>query len=175
MNYVPEFYVPVLVMKAGGVGTLDILYHLSASSIGHVGPLPTVAPNLVPFALSVPSATINTSQVGFSDGVVVFQNSGWIIYRYTVHSSVDSMGYYAIMPPYYFGIYPALAIGVNSNDLNMTALSIWGFTGVIMSAEDTVPSTIVGTSGFSIVNATIPGLADCPNPACSQISRSSGY
>ena len=75
VNYVPEFYVPVLVLKPGGIGTIDILYHISASSIGHVGPLPTVAPSLVPFALSVSSATVNTSRVGFSDGVPIFQNS----------------------------------------------------------------------------------------------------
>ncbi len=175
MNHVPEFYVPVLVMKPGGFGSIDILYHISAATIGHVGPLPTVAPTLVPFALSVPSATLNTSRVGFSHGVPIFQNSAWIIFRYAVNASADSTGYYAIMPPFYFGIYPALDIGADSNDLNMSALSIWGYTGVIMSAEDTVPSTIVGTSGFSIVNATIPGLDYCPNPACSVISRSSGY
>jgi len=57
VNYVPEFYVPVLVLKPGASGTIDILYHISARSIGHVGPLPTVPPNLVPFALSVPLAT----------------------------------------------------------------------------------------------------------------------
>jgi len=175
VNYVPEFYVPVLVLKPGATGTIDILYHISASTIGHVGPLPTVPPNLVPVALSVPLATINTSRVEFSDGVPIFQNNGWTIYRYTVNASADSTGYYAITPPYYFGIYPALDIGTDTNNLNMSALSIWGFTGIITSSEDTVPSTIVGTSGFNIVNATIPGLADCPNPACSQISRSSGY
>jgi hypothetical protein len=175
VNYVPEFYVPVLVLKPGATGTIDILYHISASTIGHVGPLPTVPPNLVPVALSVPLATINTSRVEFSDGVPIFQNSAWILYRYTVNASADSTGYYAIMPPYFFGIYPALDIGAESNDLNMSALSIWGYTGIITSAEDTVPSTIVGTSGFSIVNATIPGLQDCPNAACNLISRSSGY
>ncbi len=175
VNYVPEFYVPVLVMKPGGFGTIDILYDLSASSIGHVGPLPTVPSTLVPFALSVPSAIINTSRVGFSDGVPIFQNSAWVIYRYTVNASADSTGYYAIMPPYFFGIYPALDIGADANNLNMSTLSIWGYTGVIMSAEDSVPSTIVGTSGFAVVNATIPGLPDCPNPACSLISRSDGY
>ncbi len=175
VNYVPEFYVPVLVLKPGGIGTIDILYHISAGSIGHVGPLPTVAPSLVPFTLSVASATVNTSLVGFSDDVPIFQNSAWILYRYTVNASADSAGYYAIMPPYYFGIYPALDIGADSNNLNMSALSIWGFTGIITSAEDTVPSTIVGTSGFNVLNATIPGLTDCPNAACNQISRSSGY
>lgn len=175
VNHVPEFYVPVLVLKPGETGTMDILYHLSASTIGHVGPLPTVPPSLVPFALSVASATVNTSRVRFSEGVVVYQDNGWIIYRYTVNSSVDSTGYYAITPPYYFGIYPALDIGSDSKDLNMSTLSIWGYTGVMMSAEDTVPSTIVGTSGFNVLNATIPGLPDCPNPACSVISRSGGY
>lgn len=175
VSYVPEFYVPVLIMKPGGVGTIDILYHLSASSIGHVGPLPTVPSTLVPYALSIASATRNTSLVEFSHGVPIFQNSAWILYRYTVNASVHSTGYYAIMPPYFFGIYPALDIGTDSNNLNMTTLSIWGYTGIIMSAEDTVPSTIVGTSGFTVVNATIPGLSYCPNAACNLISRSGGY
>ena len=167
-----EFYVPVLVLKPGSTGTMDILYHISATVMGHRGPLPTIASTDVPLTLSVTATSEGGGQVRFSNGVLTFNISGWLLYKYTVTAPVNSTDYYAIEPPYYYGICPALAVGANPEDLNMSALSMWGFTGVMQSAEFTVPSTIVGTSGFNIVNATVPGISYCPNAACVLISRS---
>lgn len=167
-----EFYVPVLVLKPGGTGTMNILYHISATVMGHRGPLPTITSADVPLTLSVTVTSEGGSQVRFSNGVLVFNISGWLLYKYTVTAPANSTGYYAIEPPYYYGTYPALAVGGSPKDLNMSALSMWGFTGVMQSAEFTVPSTIVGTSGFNIVNATVPGISYCPNAACVLISRS---
>ena len=165
--------VPVLIIKPGTAGSVDILYHLSVGAyVSH----PNLKPNLtaahVPLVLSVATASINRSLVGFSNGTVVFKNSDWVIYRYGLESAPDSAGYYAILPPYYWGMYPALYITSDPGSLNASSLSLWGFTGCCMSGEVTLPATIVGTHGFEVVNETVPGISYCPNLACDLISRS---
>lgn len=167
-----EFYVPVLEMNKGSTGSIDSLYHLSAESKGHLRPPLNLSSNDVPNALLVPTATLNRSLVAFSNGVLIFQNKDWAIYRYIVNASSDSAGYYALLPPYYYGIYPALAIGADPYNLNISALSIWGYAGTMVSGEDIPPSMIVGVSGIDVVNVTIPALLYCPIAACVIVSRS---
>ncbi len=167
-----NFEIPVLVMKPGGTGSIEILYHLSAAVIGHKGPLPVLSSSIVPLTLSVNASREGNSKVVFSNGVLLLNNSGWLVYKYTVNTSAASTGYYAIEPPYYYGIYPALAVGIKPGDLNMSALSMWGFDGIIESGEFIVPSTIVSTSGFGLLNATVLGISYCPNAACVLISHS---
>lgn len=168
-----DIHVPVLVMKPGTTGTTDILYNISKGLyVSRPGLKPNVTSTDVPMALSVVSAKVNKSSVGFSDGLLVFRNADWVVYRYTVNAAADSAGYYAILPRYYWGMYPALFIGANPNDLNTSSLSMWGYTGCCTSGEVTLPSSIVGTSGFGIVNATVPAIPYCPNAACNLVSRS---
>ena len=161
-----------MIMNPGTTSTMDVLYLLSARSEGHRGPLPNVTSSEVPLTLSVPSGQLEPGKVSFSNASVVFQDTAVILYRYTVSAAADSNGYYAILPPYYYGIYPALAVGADPNGLNKSALSIWGFSGVIESQEFVVPSYIVGTGNLNVVNATVPMILNCPNPACVMISHS---
>jgi len=143
------FYVPVLVMKPGGTHTIDILYHLSSGAAGNPGK-PYSTSIDASLALSVSSAKVNESRVGFSNGEIIFQNKGLVIFKYTVNASKDSTGYYAILPPNYYGMYPAIAIKPSTSELNVFALSMWSFTGPFESSEFVVPSMIVGTSCFII-------------------------
>ena len=167
-----NFIVPVLIMKAGGTGSIEILYHLSNAFVAHKGQPPVLSSSIVPLTLSVDAATEGKSSVVFSSGTLLLNNSGWLLYKYKVNASTSSSGYYAIEPPYYYGIYPALAVGVNPRNLNISALSMWGFDGAIESGEFIVQSTIVSTSGFVIVNATVSGISYCPNSASILISHS---
>ncbi len=166
-------YVPVLVMNASSTATVDILYHLAAGAyVSHPNLKPTLYSTDVPLALSMASAKVNRSAVWFSSGAVVFRGNGWVIYRYTVNAVQEAAGYYAILPKYYWGMFPALAIGVDPNHLNVSALSTWGLVRCCSSGEIILPSSIVGSSGFEVVNATIPTITECPNAACNIISHS---
>ena len=168
-----EFYVPVLIIPPGASGEIDILYHLStAVYVSHPGLRPNLTASNVPLALSVSSAATNASRVGFSVDSALFQNSDWVIYRYTVKTSADSAGYYAILPHYYWGMHPALAVGASPQSLNVTSLAMWGYTQCCISGEVTMDSSIVGATGFAVVNMTIPGIPYCPNAACNLVARS---
>jgi len=167
-----ELSIPVMVMRPGTTTAIDVLYLLSAGSSGNPGPKRNVTTSELPLALSIPSGKVDASKVAFYNASVIFQTKAAIIYRYTVMSAPDSSGYYAILPPYYYGIYPALAVGVDPNNLDKSALSIWGFSGLIESGEFIVPSYIVGTGDLNVVNATVPLIYSCPNPACVMISHS---
>jgi hypothetical protein len=102
----------------------------------------------------------------------VFKDKSVMIYDYTVTTLAGSAGYYAILPPYYFGMLPALAVGADPNQLNASALLMWGYSGTFLSSEVTIPSRIVWTGNMVVVNSTIPMTLDCPNAACSIISHS---
>jgi hypothetical protein len=165
------FSVPVMVMKTSTSTTIEIQYLLSSESVGHTGPIENVTASDVPVALSVPSGKVSDS-VTFSNASIVFANRDVIIYSYTLTALTGSDGYYAILPPYYYGVYPALAVGVNPDGLNATTLSTWGFTGMMVSGEFELPSSVVGTGDLVLVNATVPFVSGCPNPACVIISHS---
>jgi hypothetical protein len=168
-----RFIVPVMVMQTGTTTTMDILYLLSSETLGHTGPIENVTASDVPIALSVPSGRAS-DQVTFSDASIVFANKNVIIYSYTVKAPYGSNGYYAILAPYYYGAYPALAVGADPDHLNESALSTWGFSGPMQSAEFALPSSIVGTGDLVLVNASVPMIPTCLNPACIVISHS-GY
>lgn len=167
-----EFVVPVLTIKPGEIGTMEILYHISASQVNHQGNKANLTEIDMPGAISVTTATENRSKVGFSNGTLIFRDMNWAIYKYTVDTAGDSPGYYAIIPPFYYGFYPPLVVTSNPNKLNNSALSMWGFTGIIQSGEFIIPSTIIGVTGFRIVNDTIQTISYCPNSACVLITRS---
>jgi len=166
-----EVTVPVMFMKPGSSTTMEILYVVGSESQGHIGPKATVESTNVPLWMSVPTGKLGML-VTFSKGQEVFQSTTVVIYRYTVTASNDSEGYYALLPPYYAGIYPALAVGADPNNLNLTTLSTWAYTGVIETAESTVPSTVVGTGSMGVLNVTLPNSPQCQNAACNLISKS---
>ncbi|MDA4113711.1 MAG: hypothetical protein OK474_06670 [Thaumarchaeota archaeon] len=168
-----RFLVPVMFMQSGTTTTMAILYLLSSETLGHTRPIENVTASDVPIALSVPSGRVS-DQVTFSDASVVSANKTVIIYDYTVTALDGSNGYYAILPPYYYGAYPALAVGADPDLLNVSALSTWGFSGPMQSAEFALPSSIVGTGDLVLVNASVPMIPTCLNPACVIISHS-GY
>jgi hypothetical protein len=161
-----------MIMKPGTSTTFELLYLLNARTVGHAGPEANVTASTLPFALSVPSGTIDTNKVMFSNTTVIYQTAAVIIYRYTLSAADDSAGYYAMLPPYYYGTYPAFAIGADPNNLNESALSIWGYSGFMISQEFIVPSYVVGTGDLNVVNATIPMISYCPNQACNMIAHS---
>ena len=167
-----QFIVPILVIRHGESGTMRILYHLSASEVNHQGNEAILTETDAPRALSVSTATENKSKVGFSNGILIFRNANWTLYEYVVNTSSNSAGYYAILPPFYYGFYPSLAVTNQLNKLNNSALSMWGFRGIIQSGEFIIPSTIVGVTGFHVVNDTIPDISYCPNSACVLKARS---
>ena len=165
------FVVPVMVLKTGATATLDILYLLSSETVGHTGPIENVTASDVPVALSVPSGMIS-DKITFSNASIVFANRYVIIYSYTVSALAGSNGYYAILHPYYYGTYQALAVGADPDQLNVSALSTWGFSGTMQSGEFALSSSIVGTGNLVLVNATVPMIPACPNRACVIISHS---
>lgn len=167
-----EFTVPVLVMKPGLSGTLEILYHISASQVNHQGNKANLTSADLPGVLSVSTATENKSEVGLYNAALIFSNADWALYKYVIDTSSHSAGYYAVLPPFYYGFYPPLAITSNPNKLNNTALSMWGFTGMIQSGEFIIPSTIVRVTELQVVNVTVPDTGYCPNSACVLITRS---
>lgn len=167
-----EFTAPVLVIKPGQSGTIQILYHISAEQVNHQGIKLNLTGADVPGILSVSTATQNRSKIGFSNGSVIFQSADWILYKYAITTSSSSAGYYAILPPFYYGVYPPLVVTSDPNKSNSSALSMWGYTGIIQSGEFIIPSTIVGVSHIQIINYTIPDIAYCPNAACVLLSRS---
>lgn len=168
---VSQFIVPVMVMKPGTTTTVDILYLLGSETVGHKGPIQNVTTSDFPEALSVPSGKVS-GQVVFTDPSVLSSGRGFIIYRYAVAAAAGSTGYYAILPPFYFGAYPALAVGAQPDLLNQSALTTWGYDGVMQSAEFAIPSEIVGTGSLALVNATVPAVPSCTTPACVIISHS---
>ncbi len=166
-----EFIVPVMTMGQGTTTTIDILYLLNSESVGHKGPIQNVTTDDFPVAISVPSGKPST-QVTFSNASVVYTGKGIIIYSYTLTASAGSVGYYAIAPPFYYGAYPALAVGAEPGQLNSTALSMWGYDGMMQSGEFALPSDIVSTGTLTLVNATVPATPTCPNPACIIVAHS---
>ncbi len=168
-----HFQVPVLVIQPGSTGTIDILYDLASGAyVSHPDIKPNMTATIVPLALSVATAKTNASVVGFSPGTAIFHNNRWVIFRYAVSTSSSSTGYYAILPRFYWGKFPALAVGANPESLNLTSLAMWGYTNCCISGEVIMSSTIVGAAGFTMVNATVPGISYCPNAACNLVSRS---
>ncbi len=168
---VSEIVVPVLVMKPGSTTTMDILYNIGSESLGHIGPKLDVAPTDRPQWLSVPYGNLS-HEVVFSDGRVIFQSATIVIYRYNVSAGVGSNGYYALLPPLYSGINPALDVNTDPVSFNLTTLATWAFTGVLKTAEFSLPSYIVGTGNLDVVNVTLPDDSNCANPACNLISNS---
>lgn len=166
-----DFVVPVMIMGQGTTTTVDILYLLNSESVGHNGPIQNVTADDFPVAISVPSGKVST-QVTFSNASVLYTGKGIVIYSYTVTSSAESDGYYAIAPPFYFGVYPVLAVGAEPGQLNDTAVSMWGYDGMMQSGEFALPSDIVGTGTLVLVNATVPATPSCPNPACIVVAHS---
>ncbi len=168
-----EFYVPVLIIQPGSSGTLDILYDLASGIyVSHPGLKPNLTAANLPVALSVATAAPNATRVGFSNASLIFKDNGWVIYRYTIETAADSSGYYAILPSYYWGMRPALAVGATPGNLSLTALALWGYTKCCISGEVTMNSTIVGAAGFTIATVTVPGIEFCPNAACNILARS---
>lgn len=167
-----EFSVPVLVLSPGDSGTVQILYHISASQVNHQGNKANLTQFDSPGVLSISTASVNRSDISFSNGSLIFQNADWVLFKYTLNTSSQSEGYYAILPPFYYGIYPPLVITSEPSKLNNTALSMFGFSGLIQSGEFIIPSTIVGVSGLRILNYSVPAISYCPNAACILITRS---
>lgn len=168
-----EFYVPVLAIAPGSTGTIEILYHISAGVyVSRPQEKPQVNSTDVPIVLSIATGRPAATGVYFSDGVQVFGNADWTVYSYRVTASAGAAGYYAILPKYYAGVYPALAVGPGAGNLNTSALATWGYTGLTVSGEVIVPSTIVGTSGIDVLNVTIPATTNCPTAACVFMSHS---
>ncbi len=168
-----EFYVPVLVIQPGASGTLDILYDLTSGIfVSHPGLKPNLTASDLPIALSVATGASNATGVGFSNASLIFKNNDWVVYRYTIETAADSSGYYAILPRYYWGMRPALAVGTAPGNLNLTALAMWGYTKCCISGEIIMNSTIVGAAGFTVANVTVPGIEFCPNAACNIVARS---
>jgi hypothetical protein len=170
-----SYIVPVLFMKPGTTATITILYHMvvngNSGATGHS--LPNVTSSSLPYALSVKTGGIAQNQVRFGNATLVSHKNNWYLYTYQVHASDNANGYYAILPPLYYGFYPALAVDSGSGQPNKTDLAMWGFSGIIQSGEFIVPSTIVATSSnIRVVNATVPSTPICPNSACSVIQHS---
>jgi hypothetical protein len=150
---------------------MDILYLLSSESVGHKGPIQNVTTLDLPVTMSVPSGKVS-DRVTFSDPTALVSGRGFIVYSYSVTAAAGSDGYYAILPPFYFGAYPVLAVGAQPDRLNQSALTTWGYDGVMQSGEFALPSDIVGTGALTLVNATVPAVPGCTTPACVIISHS---
>jgi hypothetical protein len=161
-----------MVMSTRSSTVVEVMYQLNSQSVGW--PTAThrnVTSSQVPLAISVPTGQI-TQLVKFSNASLVFEDKSVMIYNYTITTLAGSAGYYAILSPYYFGMPPALAIGADPNRLNASALSMWGYSGLFLSSEVTIPSRIVGVGNMVLVNSTIPMVPYCLNAACSIISHS---
>ena len=167
--------VPVLDVQPGQKGTVEILYRQTGHGSGNPNQAQTrnLSASQVPLALSVSHDQVNTTDVSFSFGKLVYQNFPWIIYSYNVTSS-GSTGYYAILTPYYCGMNPALTVGIGPGALNATAMSLWGYVGPTECEEYVYPALIVATAGVEVFNATVPQTEYCPNAACAVISHG-GY
>jgi hypothetical protein len=166
-----EAFVPVVIVNPGTVTRMEILYQLSAESVQHPGPKQNVSSDNIPTIRSVPSGNVS-SLVKFSVGTLVYQSSSLEIYSYNLTASPGSDGYYAILPIYYFGLNPVLAVGASPGHLNQSALSTWGYDGQMISAEFMLPSYLVGTGDATLVNATVPTTQICPSAACNIIAHS---
>lgn len=169
-NY-SEYVVPVMILQPGSSTAVYILYLLADEAVAHPGQIENVTTSDVPVAMSVPSGEVS-GLVTFSNATVLFSSKSVILYEYTVTAAVGSDGYYAVLPPYYYGAYPALAVGASPGALNQTALQTWGYDGMMLSGEFVLPSDIVGTGNLMVVNATVPTTPECPTPACVTISHS---
>lgn len=168
-----DFEVPALIMKAGATASVEIMYNLSEGIyVSRSYEKPNVTSSDAPLTLSVTTARPSPNSVSFSNGVLLFRDAGWAIYSYSVTASDNSSGYYAILPTYYYGMNPALIVGASPNGLNMTSLAMWGYTGFTESGEAILPSTIVGTSGMTVLEVSVPMTNVCPNSACIFIAHS---
>jgi hypothetical protein len=166
-----EFIVPVMIVKPGTTTNLEILYQLSSESVQHPGPPQNVTSSEIPTIRSVPSGNVS-NLVKFSNGTMIYGSHAVDIYSYSLTASPGSDGYYAILPPFYFGFLPVLAVGASPDRLNESALSNWGYDGTIISGEFMLPSYVVGTGDATLVNATVPGTQVCPSPLCNLIAHS---
>jgi hypothetical protein len=171
-----EFIVPVIIMKPGTSANITILYKLlvNGASGASSHSLPNITRTTLPNLLSVDTGRLAVkSEIAFKNATLLLQQGLWRLFEYDVTAASNASGYYAILPPIYYGFYPALAVESNPNELNSTALSMWGFNGTIESGEFIIPSTIVGTSSnLNVVNATELAISTCPNSACSVIIHS---
>ena len=167
-----EFSVPIMIMKPDTSTVVNVLYVLAVERVLHAGPSLNITSSELPVLISVPSGNFDAGGVTFSNASDIYQNTRVVIFSYTLTAAPNSSGYYAILPRYYFGMYPALVVTTDPNHLNMTALSLWGYTGTMISSEFFVPSYIVGTGNLVVINATIPMTESCMNPACVKISHS---
>lgn len=165
-----EFNVPVIVIKPGSNASITILYDEIAKD-APANVYPPFTSNSRPYALSVASGKLMLSDVVFSTGNLLYKNGSWYLYQYNLTTTANSSGYYAFLPPFYYGFYPAIYVG--NGYPNKTSLSMWGFSGIILSGEFILPSTIVGlSSNVQVFNKTVPQIPTCPNPACKTISHS---
>lgn len=159
-------------MKAGTNATISILYHDNIKSTTAVPQLPNLTSSSPIYAIALDTGSINTTKVSFSHGEQIYQNETWSIYNYTVDASPSGAGYYVILPPNYYGFYPALVVEANNAALNKSALAMWGYTGTLYSAEFILPSTIIATTNMRVANVTVPPISYCPNDACTLITHS---
>jgi hypothetical protein len=156
-------------MKPGTSGSLTILYHVLIKWSAY-NPQSKLVSADVPAAFSVTSVQIDKG-IRFSDGTLIFQYNNWTEYRYTITASSNSTGYYALLIPYGFKFYPALVIGVDPSSLNASILSMWGYDGLMVSGETSIPSDIVGITNMSVINQPVPITSTCPNAACVRLSH----
>lgn len=167
-----EFFVPVLTMRPGTTGTIEILYDMGAGNyVSRAWEKVNLTSTEVPLAFSMALAR-PSADVRFSSGRVVFQNNAWLLYSYKVTALANATGYYSILPWYYVGLYPAFRVGSSSGSQNMSILANWGYTGDSTSGEVILPSMVVGTSGMTVANVTVSTTANCPSSACVLIADS---
>jgi len=165
------FIVPVIIVKPGTTTTIEILYQLSSESVQHPGPRLNVTSFEIPTFRLVPSGNVS-DLIKCSNGTLVYGSSSLTIFSYNVTTLPGSDGYYAILPLFYFGFYPVLAVGASPGHLNQSVLNTWGYDGPLLTGEFALPSQIVGTGDATLVNATVPMTQICPSVACHVIAHS---
>lgn len=167
--------VPALVMTPGSTASISILYEPHSDLGDEFNPQSKLTGYNIPTAVDALTGNPNLAAVRFAMGTLVSEHDNWSIYSYSIITSNDSSGYYAIIVPFGPTLYPALVVEPPSTPVNASMMSLWGYVGSIESGETIIRSIFVGTSDLSIVNVTIPTSPYCMSRACNQIASSEFY
>ncbi|MGI0079728.1 MAG: hypothetical protein ACRECH_08890 [Nitrososphaerales archaeon] len=98
-------------MQPGTTATMSLLYDnmlpsLIVPSEGAKPMLPNLTATDVPYALPVSTGHLPDKNVVFSNASLIFQHDSWNLCKYSLSASANSSGYYAILPPFYYGSIP---------------------------------------------------------------------
>ncbi len=159
-----ENIVPVLLMRANSTSSIYVLYLTSPYSS-------RITTENLPSVFTPPVGGQLSNSIRFSNANLLLQNASMVLYEYTVTALSNSTGYYQM----YFwdscGLGLPFVIGVSADDLNMSELHIFGYSGVFYCQISPIRSELVGiSSNITEVTINVPSFTACYNVDCTEYS-----